>query len=133
MRKMFQCLAILALSATIAGAVDFSAQEKLTLVTPVYVDPGVVEFWPESLYMKREHPDAPAEIRAVMRELIPGTTLFKPNGRSLICRYDGATAQNLINQVGRPQTTTESLDRRIVKKCQTDNQLPAGTISGSPE
>ena len=124
-------IAILGLVALCAAAVVVSAQEKVTLATPVYQSAGVADFRVESLYLKRAHPDSAAEIRAVFRQ-VSGST-FVENGRDLTCRYDGATADVLIVQLNKANLATTSLERRVTTRCQADGKLPAGSLSGSPE
>jgi len=105
------------------------AQEKITLSTPVYQQAGVSEFRVEGLYLKRAHPDAPAEIRAILREV--SGTAFVEHGRVLVCRYDGAEADALIVALNKANLSTTSLEKRVLQRCQADGKLGAGTITGS--
>lgn len=124
-------ITVLGLVAVCAAAVIAHAQEKVTLGTPVYQSAGAADFRVESLYLKRGHPDSPAEIRARLRE-VSGST-FVENGRDLICRYDGAVAETLLVQLNKANLSTTSLERRVVARCQQDGKIPAGSITGSPE
>lgn len=108
-----------------------AAQERIVLNAPVFTQLGVTEFRVEGLYLKRSHPDAAAEIRAVFREVSGGA--FVPQGKSLICRYDDADAEALIIGLNKANLSTNSLERRILAKCQQDGKLGAGTITGTPQ
>jgi hypothetical protein len=109
------------------------AQEKLVLASPALATVGATEFRVESVYLKRDHPDAPAEIRAIFRELTPGTVTFAPNGRALSCRYDGDDAETLVRALNTTNLSTASLERRVTLRCQSDNKIAAGTITGSAQ
>jgi hypothetical protein len=107
--------------------------EKLTLASPVMAVTGATDFRVESTYLKRTHPDAPAEIRVIYRE-VDGTGAFIPQGRSIICRYsDTEGADALLASLNTANLTTISLERRITQRCQADGKLGAGTISGTPQ
>ena len=120
------------------------AQEKVTLTTPVFTDAGASDFRVWSLYLKRAHPDSPAEIRAVYRETTGTPGVFVANGKSLTCLYaDGngeTTAETLIVALNKANLSSScaqapncSLERRLLKRCQDDGKIPAGAITGSPQ
>lgn len=80
----------------------------------------------------RADADSPAnnaEIRATLRE-VSGST-FIANGRTLTCIYSGAQAESLIVALNSANLSTQSLEHRIIARCQTDGQLGAGSISGT--
>ncbi len=109
------------------------AQEKLTLTTPVYQDVGAAEFRPWTLYLKRAAADGGAEIVSVLREVNSGTATFKPSGKTVTCHYAGADAEALIVALNKADLRTNTLERRVITRCQQDGKLGAGIISGSPE
>jgi hypothetical protein len=125
-RRLFTA-ALLALAVS-AGAI---AQEKLTLVTPVFQQAGITDFRVAGLYLKRTHPDSPAEILVTLRE-VSGTS-FVANGRTITCEYDGAPADALIASLNTTNLATTSLEKRVITKCQTDGKLGTGTVSGTPQ
>lgn len=108
------------------------AQEKITLSAPVFVSSGATDFRVWQLVLKRADADSPennAEIRATLRE-VSGAT-FIANGRTLTCSYSGAQAESLIVALNSANLSTQSLEHRIIARCQTDGQLGAGSISGT--
>lgn len=106
-----------------------SAQEKITLTVPVYIDPGATEFRVGSLYLNR----VASEIRAQFNEVEPGTAIFVPNGKTLNCFYAGGPADTLLIALNKANLSTKSLERRVTEQCQADGKLGAGTISGVPQ
>jgi hypothetical protein len=112
-------------------AVVAMAQEKITLNVPVFQSAGASDFRLQWLYLKRQHPDSPAEIRAIFRE-VEGFA-FVPHGRELICLYTNDEAEMLVRALNTTNLSTVSLERRVTARCQQDGKLGAGTISGTPE
>ena len=106
--------------------------ETVTLTTPVLVSAGATTFRVWSLELRRTHPDRPAGILAIFRE-VDGAGAFLPGGRSIECRYEDAAADALIVTLNKANLTTLSLEKRVVQKCQTDGKLGAGSITGAPD
>jgi hypothetical protein len=104
---------------------------KADALAPVFQQAGVTDFRVAGLYLKRTHPDSPAEILATLREV--SGTAFVANGRTLTCQYDGAAADALIASLNTTNLSTTSLERRIISRCQADGKLGAGTVSGTPQ
>ena len=104
--------------------------ETLTLTTPVQVSIGATSFRVWDLEVRRTHPDRPAGILIVFRE-VDGTGLFISGGRSIECRYEGAEAEKLILVLNKSNLSTISLEKRVTQKCQTDGRLGAGEITGA--
>ena len=133
MNKRLAMWLVVFLCGLLGGAM--SGQEKITLSTPVFTEAGATDFRVWSLYLKRAHPDSPAEIRAIYRE-VSGST-FVANGRSLTCLYaDSAgvtTAETLIVALNKANLSVTSLEKRVLQRCQQDGKLGAGTISGVPQ
>ncbi|HXO85223.1 MAG TPA: hypothetical protein VN803_06835 [Gemmatimonadales bacterium] len=122
----------LALAATVlALASRAPAQEKVTLSAPVFVDAGATDFRVASIYLKRDHPDGAAEIRVIFRE-VTGSG-FVLHGRDLTCSYAGPDAETLLRQLNTMNLSTTSLEKRVTTRCQADNKLGAGTITGTPQ
>jgi hypothetical protein len=107
--------------------------ETLTLSAPVQVSTGATNFRVWSLLLQRAHPERPALIVAIFRE-VDGTGAFIPlGGRAIECRYEGATAEALIISLNKANLSTLSLEARVVQKCQADGKLGAGAITGTPD
>lgn len=115
------------LAAAFLGAL--LAQEKVTLSAPAFQDPGATEFRVASLYLNRQA----HEIRAMFGEVVPGTAIFKANGRTLTCSYADDAADSLLLALNRMNFSTVSLERRVMVQCQSDGKLGAGTITGVPQ
>lgn len=124
-----RCIA-LALALATTGSVPV-AQEKVTLTAPVYQSSGATDFRVESIYVKRAHPDAEAEIRAIFREV--AGSVFVADGKALTCRYEGTTAETLIVALNKANLNSQSLERRILARCQQDGKVGAGAIVGTPQ
>lgn len=109
--------------------------EKIVLTTAINTDAGSTEFVVWMFSMRRKHPDSPAEIRVIFREIING--IFKENGRYLTCLYsdtDTTTiADDLIKQLNKVNLSVKSLERRLLERCQLDGKIGAGVISGAPD
>jgi len=107
--------------------------ETLTLTTPVQVAVGATVFRLWTLDLRRAHPERPAGIRAVFRE-VDGAGAFLPfGGRSIECRYDEAEAEALLIVLNKANLSTLSLEKRVTQKCQSDGKLGAGAITGTPD
>jgi len=107
-------------------------QEKLTLTTPAFTGTGAdFRFW--SLVLRRAHPDGPASIVAIYREVSGTPPMFIATGRAVSCAYADAAAETFIIALNKVNLSTTSLEKRVLQKCQADAKLGAGTISGSPE
>lgn len=117
------------------GLSPVGAQERLVLTTPILSQSGVTELRVESLYLKRHIPDGGtatnAVVRAIFRETANG--VFVPDGRQVVCAYDGDTAATLVAQLNTLNLSTTSLEKRVTQRCQTDGKLGAGTVSGIPQ
>ena len=105
--------------------------EMLTLAAPVQVSAGVSSFRVWDLKLRRTHPDRPAGILAVFRE-VDGSGNFISGGRSVECRYEGAVAETLIIALNKANLSTTSLEKRVTAQCQADGLLGAGVITGVP-
>lgn len=109
--------------------------EKIIFTTAVQTDVGGVRFAVWMFSAKRKHPDSPAEVRIIFRE-INGSDQFIANGRKIICLYsddEGAPltpTDNLIKQLNKVNLSVKSLNTRLVEKCQADGKIGAGVISG---
>jgi hypothetical protein len=128
MKTLTTCI-LLALIAFLL--LPLGAQERLVLSAPVYVDPGATEFRPGTLSLRRAMPGQDAYIVAGFWESVNGA--FVPNGRTLECRYDGEEAEALIVALNKANLSTNSLEKRIIQRCQQDGKLGAGTVSGTPQ
>ena len=106
--------------------------ELVTLTAPVYVSNGVDKFRVWNLILRRSHPDRSAGIEVTFRE-VDANGAFISGGKSLECRYEGATAQTLINSLNKANLSTNSLEKRVMSQCQTDGLIGSGSISGSPD
>lgn len=127
---MTRILAVLIL----VGSAGVVAQEQVALSTPVFVSAGATNFRVWQLILKRADADTPtndAEIRATFREVAGSPATFVANGRTLTCEYSGATAESLIIALNSANLSTQSLEHRIIARCQADGQLGAGTITGT--
>jgi len=107
------------------------AQEKVTLTTPVQTALGATDFRVWQLTLQRTHPDAPAAIVVVFRE-VTGTT-FVSRGRVIECRFDGDPADALIVTLNKINLSTTSLEKRVTQQCQMTGAIGAGTITGTPQ
>lgn len=109
--------------------------EKITLTSPVFADAGAVEFAVWSIYLVRKHPDAPAQVRVVYREVSGGA--FVPNGREWPCIWADTetttTTEDMIKALNKANLLTKSLERRCAERSQTDGKFGAGAISGVPD
>lgn len=105
--------------------------EQLTLTTPVFTSAGATRFRVWQLDLRRAHPDRPAGILAIFRE-VDGAGAFISGGRSIECAYEGADAEPLIIALNKANLSTISLERRVTERCQADGKLGAGSISGAP-
>jgi hypothetical protein len=110
------------------GFGSMGAQEKLVLTTPAFTGSGA-DFRGWMLNMRRTHPDRPAEILAVFREV--SGTAFLAGGRQITCRYEGDPADALIVALNKVNLSTTSLEKRVMQQCQMDGKIAAGTISGT--
>jgi hypothetical protein len=126
--KKFLLSIVVALFLWLGAAV---AQEKVTFSTPVKADPGATEFQVWVLDLRRAHPDRPAGILAIFREV--NGSGFVPGGRSLECRYDVDEADALVVALNKTNLSTTSLEKRVTQRCQADGKVPSGTISGTPQ
>lgn len=108
------------------------ASEHIDLTSAVQTSVGATAFRLWYLDLRRTHPDRPAGILAIFRE-IDGAQAFVSGGRSIECRWDGAPAQALLVALNKANLTTLSLEKRVTQQCQTDGKLPAGAISGVPD
>lgn len=124
---MTNCLRVACVLA-LAG-LSVSGQEKVTFTTPVFTDAGASEFRVGSVYFN----SFGHEIRAVLNELDPGTTTYKVNGRTLTCTYADTQADNLLKVLNKADFSVTSMQRQVMKKCQDDGKLGAGTITGTPQ
>lgn len=111
------------------STVSSHTQERITLTTPVQVSPGATLFRVWVLDFRRGHPDRPAGILAIYRE-VDGAGAFISGGRSFECRYEGSAADTLLVALNKANLSTTSLERRVMTQCQADKQIGAGTISG---
>jgi hypothetical protein len=105
--------------------------EVFTLASPVYVSPGAASFRVWELDLRRGHPDRPAGILAVFRE-VDGAGAFISGGRSLECRYENSVADGLINALNKTNLSISSLEKLVTQQCQSDGKLGAGVITGTP-
>lgn len=109
--------------------------EKIVLTVAINADVGSTEFVVWMFSMRRKHPDSPAEIRIIFREVVNGTFLL--NGRYLTCLYSDTdtttTTDDLIKQLNKVNLSAKSLERRLLERCQLDGKLGAGIISGTPD
>jgi hypothetical protein len=106
------------------------AQEKLVLAQPAFTGSGA-DFRGWMLNMRRAHPDRPAEILAVFREV--SGTAFLAGGRQITCRYEGDEADALVIALNKVNLSTTSLEKRVIQRCQMDGKITAGSITGTVE
>lgn len=107
--------------------------ETLTLSAPVQVSTGASAFRVWRLDLRRAHPEQPAGILAVFRE-VDGAGAFIPlGGRTIEVRYEGAEAEALLVVLNKANLSTLSLEKRVTQKCQSDGKLGAGGITGNPD
>jgi hypothetical protein len=106
--------------------------ETLTLTVAVQISTGVATFKVWLLHLRRSHPDRPAGILAIFRE-VDGGGAFLAGGRAIECRYEGTEAETLIITLNKSNLSTKSLEKRVVEKCQADGKLGAGSIAGAPD
>ena len=118
-----------------------TAQEKVVLTAPVQAVVGSTDFRVQSLELYRSHPDGGspstvpnggAAIRVVFREVDAGNA-FVAQGKRLHCNYNGDIAEQLLIALNKVNLSTTSLEKRVTQRCQTDGQLGAGTMSGTPQ
>jgi hypothetical protein len=109
-------------------------QERLVLDTPVFVSPGATTFRVARLALRRATagPESTAQIHVVLQET-NAEGVFVVSGKTLDCVYQGATAETLIAQLNRADLSNNSLERRIITRCQTDGKLNPGNVSGTPQ
>jgi len=106
--------------------------ETVTLTVAVQTSAGATAFRVWWLDLRRSHPDRPAGILAVFRE-VDGAGVFLSGGRAIECRYEGAEADALLITLNKANLSTLSLEKRVTQKCQADGKLGAGAITGSPD
>jgi hypothetical protein len=104
--------------------------ETLTLTAPVQVSVGATAFRVWDLEVRRNHPDRPAGILVIFRE-VNGGGIFISGGRSIECHYEGAEAEALILVLNKSNLSTTSLEKCVTQKCQLDGKLGAGVITGT--
>lgn len=118
------------LLATVLGLqIIGSAQERIVLTNPVLASAGATEFRVWTLTLRRAHPDIMALVSVAFREATASG--FLRDGRAIECRYEGAEADALVIALNKSNLSANSLEKRIVQRCQMDGQLGAGTIAGS--
>lgn len=106
--------------------------ETLILTAPVQVSVGASAFRVWDLEVRRTHPDRPAGVLAIFREVnVSGA--FISGGRSIECRWEGPEAETLILALNKANLSLISLEKRVTQKCQLDGKLGAGAISGTPD
>ena len=54
-------------------------------------------------------------------------------GDKITCGYSGTVASNFMIALNKANLTTNSLQKRVLDQLVVDGQLPAGTVTGSPE
>jgi len=105
--------------------------EQVTLIAPVFVSAGASAFRVWVLTLRRSHPDRPAGILAIFREVDAGGA-FIAGGKSIECTYEDAVAETLLAGLNVANLSVKSLERRVTERCQLDVKLGAGAISGTP-
>src|SRR5688500_2096988 len=93
-REPMQTVIFCALLCVLGAAIP-SSQERITLSAPVFVSSGVSDFRVWVLELRRSHPDRPAGILAIFRE-VNDSGVFLGGGRALECRYEGDEADSRI-------------------------------------
>lgn len=110
--------------------------EKIVLTTAVQTDEGATQFAVWMFSARRKHPDSPAEIRIIFRE-IDELGAFVINGLEHTCLYSddetSTIADDLIKQLNKVNLATKSLNTRLVERCQADGKIGPGVISGVPD
>ena len=90
--------------------------EKLTLQTPIsvtdYIFIGVEFSWKDKYILVR---------------------LEDTTGKELKITYTGAEATALMNSLNKANLSTTSLIKRIFQQLTTDNKLPVGNVTGTPD
>lgn len=106
--------------------------EQITLASAVQVSAGATRFRIWALDLRRSHPDRPAGILAIFRE-VDAAGAFLPGGRMIECRYEDADADALLIALNKANLSTLSLEKRVTQRCQADGKLGAGAITGAPD
>ena len=106
--------------------------ETVILTTPVQAAVGAATFRVWRLDLQRAHPDRPAGIYAVFRE-VDAFGEFIAAGRAIECRYAGDEADALLIGLNKANLSLKSLEKRVTEKCQEDGKLGPGTIAGLPD
>ena len=109
--------------------------------TPIPIEEPVGRYWVQSVEIQRGLPehdtDDRIEIR-IMKRLAAGNCSHATNGtcQTLACTYDWQTtptAHDLLVQLNKANMSTTSFVARVLNRAATDNCIPAGAISGTPE
>jgi hypothetical protein len=106
--------------------------EQITLTTAVQAATGATKFRVWALDLRRAHPDRPAGILAIFRE-VDAAGAFLAGGRMIECRYEDAAADALLIGLNKANLSVKSLEKRVTETCQADGKLGAGAITGAPD
>lgn len=132
---MKACLTILALA---FGLLTVTAQERVTLTTPIQVVVSpITDLSVRTLILHRGDPATPDDDRVIIdlnvNENTPGATLSYDRG-AFVQReiYDGQPAATMIVQLNKVNLATRSLLSRICDRLVADGRI-AGTCTGAPQ
>jgi len=93
--------------------------EIVTLTTPV-TTPSLTTYAVRMINMDLDVPAIVIRLRG-------------SNGEVKTVAYNGVTATNLMVALNKANLSTTSLQKRCLERLIADGELPAGTISGSPD
>ena len=104
--------------------------EYITLDDPIQIDPGPTVFRVSVLTIECY----PAmQITIGLQEFNTGEDDFVLTGKSKTITITGDVAQTLVRQLNTVDLTSNSLEKRLISYCQSNEYLGAGIIGGTPD